>query len=246
MKEFLIAHADFDRTCIYELKATQKTTPDEVRTWFGAIKSFCQREGSEAFVVVHYSGHGTFKVDPDGDEKAAAGGSGGWSFRRRLNFPKDEILAVHEDCCIVDDELHELLDFGSNVSTLCILDCCHSGTMADLKYKYVAKSSHQTLEPTLARKDQRRALDRVVSISGCTDKQEAKMSSHDGEIVGNLTKALLVAWRESGIGLPIRSALFPRVQEEVDKATRGTQRPQLCASFQIAEGATPFNGSSWA
>jgi len=248
MRQFLIDHAGFDRTCIYELKATQKTTPDEVRSWFASLKAFCLREDSEAFVVVHYSGHGTFKVDADGDEKAeSSGGGGGWGFRRRLKFPKDEILAVHEDCCIVDDELHELLDFGSKTSTLCLLDCCHSGTMADLKFKYAAKGAKAALEPRVARKDERRALHRVISISGCTDKQEAKMSAHDGEIVGNLTKSLLVAWREEGgLELPILTDLIPRAHVEVDQLTHGTQRPQLCASFHIATQATPFNPSSWA
>lgn len=244
MRDFLCEHAGFDRTCIYELKATQSTTPDDVRIWFGAIRRFISLEDSDAFVVVHYSGHGTFKVDTDGDEKSASsGGFGGWGFRRRLAFPKDEILAVHENCCIVDDELHEMLDFGLNSSTLCILDCCHSGTMADLKYKYAGNP----LKPALARKDStKKALTRVISLSGCTDKQEAKMSSLDGETVGNLTKALLLAWREpGGPGLTLRSELFPRVETVVDRLTRGNQKPVMCASFQMAMGATPLDPATW-
>ena len=64
MREFLTQEAGFDRTCIYELNADQHTTPDDVRIWFGAIKRFIWREeGEEAFIVVHYSGHGTFQVE---------------------------------------------------------------------------------------------------------------------------------------------------------------------------------------
>lgn len=247
MREFLTEQAGFDRNCIYELKATQKTTPDDVRIWFGAIRRLVESQDSDAFVVVHYSGHGTFKVDPDGDEKSESsggGGFGGWGFKRRLNFSKDEILAVHEECCIVDDELHELLDFGSNSSTLCLLDCCHSGTMADLKYKYAGAP----LKPALARKGggAKKPLTRVISLSGCTDKQEAKMSALDGETVGNLTKALLLAWREvGGQGLTLRTGLFPRVKSVVNELTRGNQEPVMCASFEMAMGATPLDPATW-
>ena len=251
MKTLLLEQAGFDRTCIYEFIAEQNTTPDDVRIWFGAMKQFCLREDSEAFVVVHYSGHGTFQIDWDGDEVlepgSGGGGGGGGFLRRRKDMGKDEILAVHRNCMIVDDELHDLVDMGEKASVLAIFDCCHSGTIADLTFTYVAKAGIQNLVPKLARTatHSARTLGRVISFSGCCDKEEAQMSSLDDKTVGNLTKALLLAWREGGIDQAIAPALFPRVQATVQKITHHTQKPQLCASFEIAAAAMPFEPDSW-
>eukprot|EP00966_Prymnesium_polylepis_P129324 2990908-Prymnesium_polylepis.1 len=72
------------------------------------------------------------------------------------------------------------------------------------------------------------------------------MSSLDGETVGNLTKALLLAWREAGgLGLTLCSQLFPRVQKTVDGLTKGNQKPVMCSSFEMAMGATPLDPATW-
>ena len=72
------------------------------------------------------------------------------------------------------------------------------------------------------------------------------MSSLDGETVGNLTKALLLAWREpGGLELTLRSELFPRVEEVVVGLTKGNQQPVMCASFEMQLSATPLDPATW-
>ena len=75
---------------------------------------------------IHYSGHGYKLKDKNKDELD-------------LN---DEIICTlpsnNNDCnYIVDDELNNLFSLiNSDKNLFCIFDCCHSGTILDLKYKY--------------------------------------------------------------------------------------------------------------
>eukprot|EP01051_Picozoa_sp_SAG22_P020416 SAG22_NODE_4121_length_1378_cov_1.222048_2_plen_175_part_00 len=172
---------------------------------------------------------------------------------QRLNLAKDEVLAVHSGCTIVDDEVHTMLDFGDQSSVLAVLDCCHSATMADLQYQYVpgaldpADSGVAEEEPTKSTRSSAKPLHRVVTISGCGDTQESKMSKLDGEVVGNLSKALLLAWRAPGGFLrPFLGSPFAETQKTVLALSQGTQRPALFSSFMLAAGATPFDPRSWA
>ena len=220
---FLVNEAGFALEDIVTIYATQDTTPDDIRQVFASAKADVANGWTEqSYVFVAYSGHGTFKMDFDGDEldapaSSSSGGGGGFGGGfgrlrrlRRLKLGKDEILAVHSGCQIVDDEVHDLLDFGDKSSVFAVLDCCHSGTMADLQYQYKpAPGGAGVEEPTKSTKSGASPLHRVVTISGCSDTQESKMSKLDGEVVGNLSKALLIAWRAPG-GLPGLAIRAPR------------------------------------
>lgn len=76
--------------------------------------------GQDAFVWLHYSGHGGSQRDKNGDEDDG----------------KDETLCPTDystNGVIVDDWLHDTINrVNPNVSMIACFDCCHSGTMLDL------------------------------------------------------------------------------------------------------------------
>lgn len=75
-------------------------------------------------IWISFSGHGTYTNDRNKDEKDG---------KDELLVPSDYTSAGF----ISDDEWNILLSkFPSSCSIFNILDCCHSGTLADLKYYY--------------------------------------------------------------------------------------------------------------
>lgn len=75
----------------------------------------------------HYSGHGASVKDDNGDEKDGMD---------EALCPSDYSTAGF----ITDDRLFEqlILPLKEGVTLACILDCCHSGTILDLPYMFVA------------------------------------------------------------------------------------------------------------
>jgi len=75
----------------------------------------------DAFVWLHFSGHGGNQRDENGDEEDG---------RDETVIPSD----YQEAGVIVDDWLHqEIMDYNSEVSMIACFDCCHSGSMLDLE-----------------------------------------------------------------------------------------------------------------
>jgi len=94
-------------------------------------------EQSEAGDVVfsHYSGHGGQMEDEDGDEDDG--------FDETL-CPVDYESAGQ----IVDDDLFQCFvrPMKAGVTVTCLMDCCHSGTVLDLPYKFTADGDHVQME----------------------------------------------------------------------------------------------------
>jgi len=93
------------------------------------------KEGDAVFV--HYSGHGGKLRDDDGDE------ADGY----------DETLVpldYQEAGQIRDDDIFSTLigPMPRNVTMTCVMDCCHSGTVLDLPYSFVADGSQDEMTET--------------------------------------------------------------------------------------------------
>mmetsp|Transcript_8045 Transcript_8045/g.12307 ORF Transcript_8045/g.12307 Transcript_8045/m.12307 type:complete len:306 (+) Transcript_8045:144-1061(+) len=78
-------------------------------------------------VFLHYSGHGSRVPDRDGDEDDGY----------------DETLVpvdFERNGQIVDDDILRLLvkPLAAGVTMTCLMDCCHSGTVLDLPYRFTA------------------------------------------------------------------------------------------------------------
>lgn len=103
----------------------------------------------------HFSGHGSQIADKEGDE---------------IDSMDETIcpLDYEKAGMITDDDIRKIMvdPLPKGVTLYCIFDCCHSGTMMDLRFKYDAKTKKLAITDTIKQAD---AF--VLMISGCMDAQ---------------------------------------------------------------------------
>lgn len=131
-------------------------------------------------VWIHYSGHGASVKDRSGDEADG----------------KDEVLVPldHEESGLIsDDDLHYYLShLPSTCRTFCLFDCCHSGTILDLGYRYLGDGRHAVEHPDCAMRG------KVTMISGCRDAQTSADAWIEGDWAGAMTSSFLKAMDKLG------------------------------------------------
>lgn len=109
-------------------------------------------------LIIHYSGHGTQVFDRNGDEAD------------RL----DEALVPADFSragVITDDWLlaNVVQQIPRNTQMLALLDCCHSGSIMDLKYNLQPIKGGRKLKRRAVKKGVRDTAGKAVMISGCID-----------------------------------------------------------------------------
>ena len=174
-------------------------------------------------LLFQYSGHGSYSRDTSGDEDDG---------RDETICPLDYATAGD----IKDDELRRILvDPLPNGCTLwCLMDCCHSGTVLDLKHNY-------QLAPVPGRvgrrknryqiKHSKKILPtncQVICFSGCLDKQTSADAHIGGKYQGAMTWGLLAsidALRRRGVPLTYRNIM--RYLLRVMKNNGFDQIPQI-------------------
>jgi len=135
------------------------------------LKSLCSEAKEGETLFFHFSGHGTYTYDRNNDEKDR----------------KDECIVSVDSQVITDDEIYNILKtLPKNCNMIMIFDCCHSGTIADLKFSYVRNSR---VARTNNRKNDIKA--NVISISGCMDHQTSADAYIQNKFQGAMTFAFL-------------------------------------------------------
>lgn len=91
------------------------------------LQALAKRSFDESLEVawIHFSGHSVPVYDESFDE---------------VTWYDECIVPSDFSTCglILDDEIHDILaTFNSRTSVICVFDCNHSGTICDLKYRYV-------------------------------------------------------------------------------------------------------------
>lgn len=156
-------------------------------------------------LFLHYSGHGSWEKDTSGDEDDG---------RDELLVPLDYETAGF----ISDDELRQVLvdKVPTDVFLFCLFDCCHSGTVLDLRYKYMSDTTyHGPLQDTInyvfkdwsqnisysEQKNYPKTQGQIVMISGCRDKQTSADAfiKDDKTYQGALTWAFLQIMKDNGV-----------------------------------------------
>jgi metacaspase-1 len=175
------------------------------------------------FVWIHYSGHGTHVRDTSGDEADG---------RDECLCPSDYSRAG----VILDDWIREIFKgFNPETKVMCVFDCCHSGSIADLKYRYTGKDRfvEETTETPIAAK--------IMTLSGCSDDQvsaDAYNVLGKRTFTGALTSCMLTLLEKekNGLGL-FRSKPFEFLEalRHLLRAKGFPQYPQLCTSYKIFE-----------
>jgi len=179
------------------------------------------------FVWIHFSGHGTFVPDRSRDEKDG---------RDECIVPSD----VFTRGVISDDMINSIISrFNPRTRIICIFDCCHSGSICDLKFSWEGARS-QTVENARCI-----ARGRVVSISGFLYHQyyADTWDSARRMMAGAMTSELLNTLQsDSYIGLirPARKTVFELIAETRRRLRqKGYQQvPKLASNYDLSRA--PF------
>ena len=166
-------------------------------------------------VWIHFSGHGTSIRDTNRDEVDG---------KDECILPSDFKRAG----VISDDRIKQLLNmFWKDTKVVCIFDCCHSGTIGDLTYKYESRK-----EPSI-QNTKTTCKSKVIMLSGCKDNQtsaDAYNVNRKHTFSGAMTSCMLLA---------LRNHKNPKVLDIVDdlrsflRSKRFSQIPQLTSSFVV-------------
>lgn len=138
------------------------------------ISNLLKNSSEGDILFLSFSGHGTNVADTNGDEKDG----------------KDELIVPLDFNCISDDELKSLIqsNLKKNVTLFALFDCCHSGTMLDLKYQYFDDNQSNTIiENTNAYE----TLGDLIMISGCMEEQTSADAYINSSYQGAMTWSFL-------------------------------------------------------
>ena len=155
---------------------TDKTTPGQV-TGHGILNTLWElvvqsHQKSLKNVWIHFSGHGTGVTDQNGDETDG---------QDEAICPVDHLT----NGVITDDTIKSMIRyFNKDTQVVCVFDCCHSGTMGDLKYRMDGVMANTKSE----------CWANVVMLSGCRDSQTSADAYNVGgnkQYTGAMTTCLL-------------------------------------------------------
>lgn len=154
-----------------EIKPTKANILSSINNFFSSSKE-------NDFLYFHYSGHGSYINDKDGDEDDGL----------------DESIVSKDMILITDDELISLIKQKMNKkSTLfAVFDSCHSGTMLDLKYT-LSDNDNMSINDNMAiinNPKYKDTLSNIIMLSGCKDSQTSQETYISNKIYGMLTWAL--------------------------------------------------------
>jgi len=168
-------------------------------------------------LFISYSGHGTTRVDDNGDE--VDGGE-------EALVPLDYMTEGY----ITDDELGRLIrQVHPRTDCVVLIDACHSGTALDFPFRYISGNK-------FAIENDEEVLCRAVMISGCRDSelaQEVWDFHNDKRVSGLMTSSFLHALQHHGYDITCFK-LIKYMQDFI--VGRGeTQKPQLCTTRRLSE-----------
>ena len=166
----------------------------------------------------HYSGHGSRVKDVSKDE---------------VDGYDEALVPVDYETSgfILDDEMfsHMVKNLSSDVRLIVTTDCCHSGTILDLPYKWDSYG-RLTIEQKISSL-QAQNLPEIIMISGCKDNQTSADGGPitvNGDGSGALTGAFLKILKDYKFKITYRQLLL-----EVNRylmLNGFTQRPELSST----------------
>lgn len=243
MKQFLLDHCDFKESEVVLLTddTALKPTKAEIQNQLSQLVSGTQ---TGDLLILHYSGHGAQIRDQSKDETDGM----------------DEVIVpldYSSKGMLSDDWIQEniLSQISKGVIMYSFMDCCHSGTVLDLKHNYksvctLKKGSLQINQPFVytdwndrflySREASRDIIGNVFMFSGALDKEYAADAYIANKAQGAFTYCLLEAlknnldpltnkWRGNRIKA---RHLLKEVNCRLDLAGYRTQQCQLSASRQ--------------
>lgn len=169
-------------------------------------------------VWIHYSGHGTSVRDKSGDEADGM----------------DECLVptdFRQKGVLPDDYIRRVFSlFNPRTRVIFVFDCCHSGTIGDVRYSWEGPSAPRVENRACA------ARCKVITISGCLDHQVSMdvQSGGPAGAAGAMTTALLETLKGDASARGNVFALINGMRVRLRR--KGfVQVPKLCSSHDLAK-----------
>lgn len=193
------------------LKSRNAPTKEHI---LNRLTGICKSSAGNSKLVFHYSGHGYY--DRDFDKRKIFGHA-----LDSESDGKDELIIATDMKAIRDDEInHILCTIGKNVRALLVIDACHSGTMADLKYvlkdgERIVNNAHDG------------CVADIISISGCKDDQTSADAFLYKSFRGAMTTAFIHAFSTTDGG-NVSVAEFVDIMKSWLVNNHFEQIPQLC------------------
>jgi len=175
---------DYSNICTLTDDTSLKPTRDNILDKYKQLL-INSKEGDILYFT--FSGHGSYTRDRNGDELDG----------------KDELLVSIDNKGITDDELKNIAQqyLKHNVTLFVLLDCCHSGTLLDLKYNYLSKNNFNHV---IVNDKNSETKGNIYFISGCRDEQTSADAYINRKFQGAMTWSFLnsvnskpdLSWKE--------------------------------------------------
>ena len=210
LKLFLIENCNYQEDNIIML-----SEEDEIKPTMENIKNkinwLISNNNSGDTLVFHYSGHGSNIKDKNKDE----------------TDKKDETIVpldFETKGDITDDWLfaNMVSKIEENVNLYCFFDCCHSGTIIDLKYNYISKCKPKVSKKKIINYDTSQWSDsfifdiersnevkgNIIMISGCEDRETSADAVIQNKDQGAFTFCLIETLKNNLESLDDGSKIF--------------------------------------
>lgn len=216
MKQTLLDHFGYKEENIVVLTEDQpknlQPTALNIMNQFGSliIKAYYKQAEEIWF---HYSGHGSYMHDHSGDESDM----------------KDEVIVpldYKKSGMVSDDLLHNYMEYlPKETRFFCLFDCCHSGTILDLKHRYLGDNKHHTENANS------KIQGHVVMFSGCQDSQTSADAFIESNWAGAMTTAFLKSLEKVNYKVTYYHLLD--LMRDYLKDNKYTQVPQLTSTDKL-------------
>lgn len=216
--EMLATHMGFNNENISVMLGKNATRKMIIKKW-KEFAMITHRSYVET-LFISFSGHGTTQADSNGDEVDGV----------------DEVIVPYDYASsgyILDDEINGILKLVSERTTVVgVFDCCHSGTIFDLQYRYIQgdKSVYENSNAGIKAK--------CLMISGCKDSQVSGEVWVDNQVLGALSAALFITLEENEYTITCWN-LLRKLRKRLNEAGYGFQVPQITTSEKL-HGTYPF------
>lgn len=180
LREYLVETGNLgndEQACYMTDGASVLPTRDNILAKYAEMLRGAQA-GDKLFLT--YSGHGYYTWDRSGDEADG----------------RDELLVSIDNRAVLDDELKRITqeNLKEGVTVFILLDCCHSGTLMDLRYNYLSSGDY---DQPMVNSASEETKGNVYLISGCMDNQTGADAYINYTFQGAMTWAFLRAVREN-------------------------------------------------
>ncbi len=174
---------------------------------------FTKNSSSGDLLMFYYSGHGSYAVDRNGDEKDK----------------RDELICSSDLYGVTDDELKQIIqtNIKQGVTMFALFDSCFSGSVLDLKYTYIDSLTNNM---DTQNSNDAETLGNIVMISGCTDNQTSAETVINDIPQGALTGAFLETLKSNKT--PTWKELISSMRDLLKK-NGYTQIPQLSSGKSL-------------